>query len=152
MLAVLAPLGDDLPRRVLMIASYILLVAFAVANVRRPGLLIVGIGLLLNFLPVVSNGGLMPITPQTLERTGAVPQGVSPGDWVPDSKDVLLERNDTRLWFLSDRIVVQDLPGFRAFSIGDVVIALGLVVTVGDLFFPRFGPAHRGKPPAGDVA
>lgn len=139
LVAMFAPLGDDLPRRMLFIGSYLLLFSFAALNLRRPGVVILGIGLVLNFLPIAANGGLMPITPETLERSGDVPDDVEVGEWIPDSKDVLLERDDVRLYFLSDRIVSDDLSPFRAFSIGDVVIIGGMVVLIAELLMPRLG-------------
>ena len=138
--AIFAPLGDDdLPRRVLFVASYLLLFVFVAGNVRRPGIVVLGVGLLLNFLAIATNGGLMPITPGTLLRSGDIPEDAKIGEWVPDSKDVLLERGDVRLYALSDRIVWDDLGALRAFSVGDVVIALGFVLMLGDLLLPRLG-------------
>lgn len=153
LLAVFGPFGGaDLPRRALMVSGYILLLAFVALNLRRPGLVIAGVGLLLNFAVIVANGGLMPITPDTVRRSEDVPSDISIGDWIPRSKDVLLAREDVRLWFLSDRLVWRKVAGtVRAFSIGDVIIAAGLAVTVGDLFLPRARRATTG-PAAGDGA
>ena len=144
LLAIKAPLGDDLPRRVLIVVSYALLLVFVAFNIRRPGLLVIGLGLCLNLLPIVVHGGLMPITPETILRTGALPEGVSTGDWIPGSKDVLLAREDVHLWFLTDRLVWDDISSvFRAFSLGDLVIVAGLAVTLADLFIPRLKQASE---------
>ena len=149
-IAIKVPLGDDLPRRVLLTASYLMLLAFAAANLRRPGIAVLGLGIVLNFLPIAANGGLMPTTPETLLKTGDIPEAVEPGDWIPGTKDVLLERGDVRLWFLSDRFVVDEISGaFRAFSIGDVVLAAGLLITVGDLLLPRLELSAEGARAAG---
>lgn len=139
LIAIFAPLGsDDLPRRILFVTSYVLLFGFVAANLRRPGLVVMGAGLLLNFIAIIANGGLMPVTPQTLQRTGHLPADAQVGEWVHRTKDVLLERSDIRLHFLSDRLVWDPVSNvFRAFSIGDVVIAGGLVIMVGDLLLPR---------------
>ncbi len=144
LLAIKAPLGDDLPRRILIVASYALLLVFVASNIRRPGLLVIGLGLCLNLLPIVVHGGLMPITPETILRTGTLPEGVFPGDWLTGSKDVLLAREDVHLWFLTDRLVWADVSSvFRAFSVGDVVIIAGLVATLADLFMPRLRRASE---------
>ncbi len=135
-MAIFGPLGSDVPRRILLVSSYVLLVLFVAANLRRPGLAILGIGLLLNFLPIIANGGLMPVTPETLARAH-ISSEAQPGDWIHNSKDVLKLRDDAHLWFLSDRLVWAELPGLRVFSIGDLLIAGGLLVTLGDLFLPR---------------
>ncbi|MDO8614372.1 MAG: DUF5317 family protein [Dehalococcoidia bacterium] len=146
-----APLGSsDIPRRILLVFSYLLLIAFVTANVRRPGILILGAGLLLNFAAIIANGGLMPVTPETMARAHyTIPADVGNGDWVPHTKDVLLVREDVRLWFLGDRLVLAGLPAFRAFSLGDVIIVLGLVVTAGELLLPRVGRAPQGGLPGG---
>jgi hypothetical protein len=145
--AIYAPLGsDDLPRRVLFVTSYLLLFAFGAANLRRPGLVVMGGGLLLNFIAIIGNGGLMPVTPQTLERTGNLPADARAGEWVHRTKDVLLERSDIHLYFLADRLVWDPIASvFRAFSVGDVVIAGGLVIAVGDLLLPRLRREETGE-------
>lgn len=147
LLAIFAPLGDDIPRRVLFLLSYLILLAFVYLNLRRIGIAIIGAGLVLNFLPIVANGGLMPVTPETLAR-GDFPENVEVGEWVPGSKDVLLEREDVRLWALGDRFVLNDfLGGTIAYSFGDIILLAGLVVFLGELFVPRL----RRDPADGDV-
>ncbi|MEO6196574.1 MAG: DUF5317 family protein, partial [Dehalococcoidia bacterium] len=89
-------------------------------------------------LVIAANGGLMPVTPETLERTGGIPAGVETGEWVPDSKDVLLERADTRLYPLSDRITWDALDPIRAFSAGDMLIVVGLAIFLPSLVIPRW--------------
>jgi hypothetical protein len=145
LLAIFGPLGsDDLPRRLLFILSYLILFVFVAANLRRPGIAVIGLGLALNFIVIAANGGLMPITPETLLRTGSIPNGAETGEWVEHSKDVLKEREDVRLYFLSDRLVWDGVSPIRAFSIGDVVLLAGLGVTLLELFVPRL---DRGRHP-----
>ena len=138
--AIFVPLGlDDVPKRLLFVLSYLVLLVFVVLNFARPGLLIIGVGLLFNFAAIISNGGLMPVTPEAFARIGESDkiQGLEEGDAIPSQKEVLKSRENTHLYFLSDRIVWDNPISFRIFSIGDVVIAGGLVVTLGDLFLPR---------------
>ena len=150
LIAIFAPLGDDVPRRALFLLSYVILLGFVYLNLRRIGIAIIGIGLVLNFIPIAANGGLMPITPETLER-GDFPRDVQVGEWVPNSKDVLLEKEDARLWQLGDRFVLDDfLGGTIAYSIGDVVIALGLVAFLVEMFAPRL--RRVGPPPNHSLA
>jgi hypothetical protein len=137
LLAIYGPLGsDDLPRRILLVGSYLALMVFVAVNVRHPGLALLGIGLVLNFLPIVANEGLMPITPETLEKTGDVPEDARVGEWVEGTKDVLLERDDVRLYVLSDRLT-SDYSPFRAFSIGDLIILAGAAILTIELLLPR---------------
>jgi Family of unknown function (DUF5317) len=120
----------------------LLLFAFVAANFRRTGIAIIGAGLLLNFIVIAANGGLMPVTEETLLKTGSLPHDAEVGEWVPQSKDVLLDREDVRLYFLSDRLVIEALDPVRAFSIGDVVIVIGLIMTMAELLLPRFGSQY----------
>jgi uncharacterized membrane protein len=151
--AIAAPLGDDdAPRRILLQLSYVFLCAFVLANIWRPGIALIGVGLLFNFAAIVANGGLMPITPETLLQTGPLPDGAAIGRWLPGTKDVLLEREDVHLYFFSDRIVWQDISSvIRAFSIGDVVIMSGLFVTLAELFVPRIETKRQDGGVAGSL-
>jgi hypothetical protein len=139
-IAIFVPLGlDDIPKRLLFVLSYLILLTFIAGNLPRPAIAIIGIGLLLNVLPVVANGGLMPVTAENLARAGQTRhiEGRREGDAIPYSKNVLKSKEKTRFYELSDRIVWDNSFFFRVFSIGDVVIAGGLVVTFGDLLLPR---------------
>lgn len=140
LIAIRAPLGDDdLPRRVLLVTSYVILFVFVLSNLRRPGIVVLGAGLLLNFAAILANGGLMAITPETVLKTGDLPDDAVVGEWLPGSKDILLEREDVHLRALTDRLTWEPVSSvFRAFSIGDVVIVAGLVLVVGELLAPRF--------------
>ena len=87
-LAVTGPLGDgDTARRVLLVSSYLLLIAFVALNVRRPGIAVIGLGLLLNFAAIVANEGLMPITPEAVMRTGPLPEDAAIGEWLPGTPE-----------------------------------------------------------------
>ena len=139
-IAIRAPLGnDDLPRRLLLVSSYLLLLTFVAFNVTRIGIAVIGAGLLLNFIAILANGGLMAITPETILKSGKLPEDAVVGEWLHGSKDILLERADVHLWFLTDRLVWDDISSvFRAFSIGDVIIAVGFALTVLDILLPRW--------------
>ncbi len=101
--------------------------AFVWLNRSLPGMPILLIGLVLNLLVISSNGGWMPINPETATH---LPGGASPASATLGSrfgsKDVLLPAADTRLEFLSDRFLVPAWIHFpTAFSLGDVLIAAG---------------------------
>ena len=137
-------------RRFIFPSSYVLLLAFVVLNRRRIGFLVIGAGMLLNFLAIVSNGGLMPVTPANAEKAGMgyKIEGVELGEAIPRSKNVLLEESDIHLRWLSDRFTwISDSP-FAVFSIGDLVIAAGLVVLLLELLLPALqrSPPDRASP------
>lgn len=122
-------------RRFIFPSSYVLLLAFVALNRRRIGFLVIGAGMLLNFLAIVSNSGLMPVTPANVEKAGMgyKIEGVELGEAIPRSKNVLLEESDTNLRWLSDRFTwISDSP-LAVFSVGDIVIAAGLIIVLVEL-------------------
>lgn len=139
-LAILLPTSTGILRPVLYVSSYLVLFAFVAANWRRLGILVIGIGLVLNFLPIVANGGLMPVTAQALQRVDQEYriEGLQEGDAIPWSKNVYKAKEDTHLYLLTDRVVREwGPPTLRIISIGDIFVAAGLVITLGDLLLPR---------------
>lgn len=117
----------------LLIGSYVLLLVAVWCNRGLRGMRIVGLGLLMNLLVIVANGGYMPMSPEALAQVGikTVSRGAEIGARIVNSKDILLTPVDTRLWFLSDVFVVpRPWPVRFAFSAGDILIALGGFVLV----------------------
>lgn len=136
-------------RRFIFPSSYVLLLAFILFNRRRVGLLVIGVGMLLNFLAIVSNGGLMPVSPASVEEAGLADElaDLELGDPVPVSKNVLLAEGDTNLRWLSDRFTWDAARPIRVFSVGDIVIAAGALVTLIELFLPPvMGWFRRDRP------
>jgi hypothetical protein len=122
---------DVAVQQALFLLSHLLLLAFVWRNWRLPGVVVVGLGVACNLLVILANGGLMPITPETLVRInpGTTLEGWSLGSHYGYSKDVILAQGATRLWFLSDALVLPPpFPWPTAFSLGDLVIAAGIVL------------------------
>lgn len=120
----------ELLRVPLLTLSYIVLAVFIIWNRRLPGMWILGVGLAANWAVILANGGHMPVTYEALVAAGrgSLVTGTAPGTYVFGSKDILLPLQDTRLWFLSDIFVIPPpFPIPSVFSVGDAIIALGLL-------------------------
>lgn len=106
--------------------SLTILMVFVWFNRRLPGFWLLGLGLLLNLAVIVANGGLMPISPETLTIVhGTEAQEVMASNTV-GSKEIVLPVHETRLEWLADRFTVPDqLPIQFAYSLGDVFLVLG---------------------------
>jgi hypothetical protein len=119
--------ADDLAAAAL-VGSQLFLLAFAWLNRRQAGFWALGLGLALNLLVITLNGGLMPISPETVAQLAP---DAPPGTWQVGSrlgvgKDVVLPVAATCLSWLSDRFLLPAwLPRRVAFSLGDVFIAFG---------------------------
>jgi hypothetical protein len=118
-------------QQVFFLLSHLVLLVFVWRNWRLTGVQLLGLGVICNLLVIAVNGGLMPITPQTLTR---INPGSLPSQWLAGlhygySKDIILLREQTRLQMLSDMWVIPPpFPRPTAFSLGDVLIAIGIVV------------------------
>lgn len=115
--------GSDKQVALGLVTSQSLLLVVVWFNRSRPGMSVLGVGLLLNLLVIILNGGLMPITPEMVGSLGISEWQL--GQRLGATKDIVLPVADTRLWVLSDRFFLQ-LPSYSvAYSIGDVLIAAG---------------------------
>ena len=120
--------GDQLGRA-LWLGSYALLCCGALVNVRITGVPIVAAGMVSNIAAVVVNGGHMPVLPQALRDAG---------------KSYLVHFNSAAdsapglPWLVDRWAVPQWLHVGNVFSVGDVVIAIGVLVLV----FAAMGARH----------
>ena len=132
-------------QQALFLLSHVLLLIFVWRNRRVTGIQVVGLGVICNLLVIIANGGFMPITPETLTQ---INPGTTLGRWQPGlhygySKDIILLREEARFWALSDILVIQrPFPRPTAFSLGDLLIALGIIV-----LFQRPGAQHTSGAP-----
>ena len=128
-------LSDGL-RAALMVVAYPLLAVFLAANWRLPGMPLVALGGALNLLAISVNGGVMPASPSALAGAGL---DLEPGF---QNSTVLA---DPRLAFLGDVFYIPaSWPLSNVFSVGDVLIALGVAWALHGICGSRLVPS-RGR-------
>jgi hypothetical protein len=104
------------------LATYVLLAAFLWLNRTIPGMVLVGLGAAANAVAIFANAGVMPASAHALARAGLPPE--KPGEFA-NSAVV----NAPALGWLGDIFAVPaSWPASNVFSIGDVLIAVGLTV------------------------
>jgi len=112
-------------------ASYALIAVFFVLNWRVVTLWVMAVGMLMNALVIVVNGGYMPSSPEALTCAGRVvfaealqnPESDPPFTYA----NTVLMSADTKLNFFGDWICIPNwVPFANAISLGDVVLMLGL--------------------------
>lgn len=142
MLQVAAGLGDlDGPVAVTsLVASFVLLVAFALVNVRVVGMPVVLVGLSLNLAVIAVNQG-MPVRASAVVTIGGDPAGVGTGSHH-------LATSEDRFTALGDAIPVE--PARQVVSFGDLILVAGVANVVFRLVHPigarrrvRTVPARR---------
>ncbi|HEY7331722.1 MAG TPA: MFS transporter [Candidatus Limnocylindria bacterium] len=122
--------ATNLPIGWAIVAAYFLIFVFLWGNWRVPGLQVAAVGIGLNFLAVLLNGGRMPIWPGAFEAAGFQPDAVA-GDAFH-----FLMPTSTVAEFVSrggifGDVVPLPLPVIRdVVSIGDLLLALGLFWTI----------------------
>jgi Family of unknown function (DUF5317) len=125
--------GED-AAKLLWLASYGCLLAAAVLNRRILGAQVVALGMALNLVAILANGGRMPATPEAMEAAGLS---------FAVKHNSVAAANPNVPW-LVDRFAAPDwVPLTNVFSVGDVVIAFGAVMLV----FAATGARLPGLPP-----
>jgi Family of unknown function (DUF5317) len=121
-------------RAALMVAAYPVGAVFLAANWRLPGMTLVALGAALNLLAISVNGGVMPASPSALAGAGLPVH--EPGF---QNSTALA---DPRLAFLGDVFhLPASWPLSNVFSVGDVLIALGIVWALHRICRSRLTPS-----------
>ena len=117
--------------------SYGLISVGVVRNWRWWGMRLIGLGIVLNLAAMVANGGLMPVSPETVAQAGLEGRiaQVQLGEYIPRSKGLLQAAPAIRLEWLSDSIPIR--PIHRVVSPGDVVIVFGFLFFLMEAFRSR---------------
>ncbi len=120
------------------VASYVVLGAFLWANRRLPGVWLVALGFACNATAILANGGLMPASEEALRTAGRWSLLQQAGGAHNNSTVI---GPGTALWFLGDVFALpQGVPLANVFSLGDVLLALGVLVLVPPLMGARPAP------------
>jgi hypothetical protein len=124
--------GAAVGRRLCIATAYLLLLFVAWANRRRISVRIIGAGILLNCVALAIGLGLMPVQPSTLQSAGLWQdgRGIALGQPVRNSKDVLMARDETPAWPLTDSIALNRGWMHYAVSPGDLIVLSGLAAGI----------------------
>ncbi len=125
----------DLLAEVALIASQVLLLLFGWHNRRQRAFYLLLLGLCCNLLVIASNGGLMPMSPGTLNKLVSPARAATweIGERLGYTKDRLLTEEETHFALLSDRMTLPRWTGYAvAYSVGDLLIALGAFLFLWD--------------------
>lgn len=97
---------------------YALIFIFIFLNKKNPWIVIMGIGFLLNTIPIFSNGGSMPV------NAAAATAAQLPKDISREGLYLFSDLN-TKAAFLADNIPINFIGHF-VISIGDIIAAIGM--------------------------
>jgi len=141
--------GEAVLRRILFFTTTAVVVGLAFRLRRYVGAWLIAIGILMNVLPMAAHGGLMPVAFEVIEESGAFPEITEEdiGRQVPNSKDIVLYRDDIHFELLSDRFFLE-VPGYgpNIYSAGDFVAFAGLALAAVQIIVGLFRPASQPKP------
>jgi hypothetical protein len=101
------------------VGSTLLVAGAILANLRITGMALVGLGAISNLAAIIANGGYMPADPRAAAALGMVETTVYSNSSVVA---------DPALWPLTDIFAMPAwMPWSNVFSIGDVLIVVGVV-------------------------
>lgn len=110
----------------LYIASMLLLLVWAGLNWRVAGIPLAGVGLLLNTIAIIANGGYMPVGLEQARIAGKLVNYSAGSDAIANNS-IILPREQIRLWPITDILAIPaNIPLANVFSIGDVLLFLGI--------------------------
>ena len=111
----------DIVARVLWLVSYALLAVLVLRNRRVPGIVVVGIGQASNLIAILANRGLMPV-----RRTALDAAGIS----YHLHNNSISAAHPHVAWLIDRWAVPGWLPLGNVYSIGDIIIGIGVLVTL----------------------
>jgi hypothetical protein len=121
------------------ILSMIGLIVFVGLNIINSGFVLLGVGLVSNFLAIATNGGWMPISVKTLTRLHPeiTAESWKVGQRLLLTKDRIQFPERTNLAFLTDTLNLPAWISYKfAFSVGDILISIGMISILWSLSNP----------------
>jgi Family of unknown function (DUF5317) len=123
MLVTVVPEGNSTVHRILHLGTYALAAACLLRNLDLRFVWLVGVGGLLNLIAIAANSGVMPARRGALETAGL---DVQSGQFA--NSDFV---EDAHVAFLGDVFAVPaGWPGANVFSVGDVLMLLGVFLAI----------------------
>lgn len=118
------------------VLSYFFAALFVIANMRVPGMALIGLGGLCNLVAILANNGVMPASAAAQRGAGLTQsaEGFANSATVEDPK--LLFLGD--IFYIPDSVPILD----NVFSVGDVLIALGLWFLIHGVCGSKLVPAR----------
>lgn len=104
------------------VIMYSMLLIFIILNRRNICIIIMGVGFLLNAVPIFLNGGAMPVSQEAIRVLGFSSNINSEGLYT-------IIDSSTKIWFLGDIIPISFISSFIV-SIGDIFAAIGLILLI----------------------
>lgn len=116
------------------VVSLFILLAFLLLNLHYKGILVASVGFSLNLLVILGNKGFMPQDLSKLELVGAHTKIALLRQYGTFYNATIMSEK-THLNFLGDNITTQLLnPFVGVYSIGDIIILLGLCIFIFEFF------------------
>lgn len=134
--ALFTPTGDEIAGSAgpaIYVLSTLAVFLAVLRNVRLPGMAVVALGSISNLAAIVANGGFMPADAGALAAAGFTDTG-------SHTNSVVLEH--PALQPLTDIFAVPaGIPLANVYSVGDVLIGLGIVIMIASLMRRPVSPA-----------
>jgi hypothetical protein len=125
------------------VISYVFVGAFVYSNRSQPGLWLVAAGWGSNLLVIAANGGIMPTAASTVASSA---RKVAANEFV-NSRALA----HPKLQFLGDIFAIpRSWPLHNVFSIGDILIVVGVFVLLQTLCHSRLSPTRSRERDSGD--
>ena len=104
------------------VGSTLVVAGAILANLRTAGMALVAVGAISNLAAIIANGGYMPADAGAMAAVGASP---------PTTYSNSAVVHDPALWPLTDIFAMPVwMPWSNVFSIGDVIIVVGVVIVI----------------------